>query len=129
VGVRELAKLMELEYSDTGSYAGLQSGQWVTGITSGVTCASLSFSSVNYTAQAKSICSSIVSNAKINTAGNGLFYTGTSGGSYPYNKYYSIMVGLNNGSTYCYGISGVSEGPYTVTPTTPPYTIGCWGNP
>jgi prepilin-type N-terminal cleavage/methylation domain-containing protein len=25
-GVRELAKLMELEYSDTGSYAGLQSG-------------------------------------------------------------------------------------------------------
>jgi hypothetical protein len=80
---------------------------------------------VNYTAQAKNICTSIVNNAKGNSAGR-IFLAGNSVNT---STKYSIMVGLNNGGYYCYGSGGISEGLYGGAAPNPPYGVGCYYNP
>ncbi len=114
--VSQLQTLMELNYSDSGSYGALQIG-WVpqsgacTGFTSG-----------SYAAKAQQICNDIVNNAA--DPGWGApgykFYTGNSVGV----QDYSIMVYLNDGKWYCAGSSG-AKGEYTSYNVQP----GCWNNP
>ncbi len=127
--VRELRNILELVYDDTGSYDTMNKG-WVT--QSVPTCTGF-FASVDakYRAQAIAICDKIVANVKTaNTVGpTYLFWLSQGMGNS--DKYYSIMVPLNNGKWLCSG-SGGTTGEYDAygggagDPTAKP---GCWGNP
>lgn len=92
---------------------------------------------VKYRAQAIAICAKIVANSP-STGSNGRLwvYNGMGGGTVNdpkfLEKYFSIMVPLNNGKVFCSGSSGVSaeyagSGTVPNTPNTQP--AGCWGNP
>lgn len=109
MGVRELAKLFELEYNDTGSYLGLNTNScsWVTISSSNCN----SFFTGTYATQARNICNNILANANTNlwaTPGYGLLICNGIDGS----KKYSIMAALNaNSSSYffCSGSGGTSN--------------------
>ena len=116
----EFKKLMELEYLDTGSYAGLNRG-WATA----ASCASEPYSGA-YAQKAIEICSSL-GNLVSNPSGNGHMHIGvnTSLGFSSSNDY-SIMVRLPNNRYFCVGSSGgVSD-----TTTGGSWSEdGCYGNP
>jgi len=103
-GFMEYRKLLALEYSDNGSYNGLQNGQWIPN--SGVnakTCDTMTLSG-NYVSQARAICNSIYKNIS-STSVNRLYF-----GAYPSNvTRYSMMAVLSNNKHICVGISGTSD--------------------
>jgi len=117
-GVAQLVNLMNLNYSDYGSYCQLQYG-WITA--DGGTCDSV-FSG-SYATQGRAICKSIFNNAKDLWGPTGAFriYSNTSLGC---SSTYSFMVALNNGKWYCSGSSG-SKGEYTAYTSQP----GCYNTP
>lgn len=107
-GVRELAKLFELDYDGTGSYTGLNSDScsWVTVSSSNCN----SFFTGTYTIQARNICNNISANANTNlwvTPGYGLLICNAIDSS----QKYSIMAALNNNPPdfFCSGSSGTSN--------------------
>ncbi len=134
--VAQMRKLMDFVYDDTGSYASMQQAGWVT--TTYPTCtAYFANADVKYKAQAIAICDKIIEHTPKNGTTN-LFWSTTGMGGGTVNdpkyleKYYSIMVPLNNGKIFCSGSSGVSAeyssyGGWPDTPNTQP--AGCWGNP
>lgn len=116
--VLEFRKLMELEYSDTGSYANLNKS-WVGSATS---CANRGYAGT-YAAQAIAICNGIVG---LTTDGTYEFYTGVNqaGGTYSNIRNYAIMAPLSTG-WFCAGSSGRTyEGPHNSWLGT-----GCYANP
>jgi len=116
--VSQWVTLMELNYSDYGSYCQLQYG-WIT--KSGGTCDSV-FSGT-YAPKARAICKNVFNNAKDIWAPTGGYriYSNTSVGCA---KAYSFMIALNDGKWYCAGSSGIHE-------EYPSYTNqpGCYNNP
>ena len=107
-GVREFEKLLQLEYSDTGSYAALQSCTWLP--ISAPNCDSM-FSGT-YRDQARNICNNIVANATPVWGSPGyslLICNGVDNG-----QKYSIMATLgannyNNNYFFCSGSSGTTD--------------------
>ncbi len=109
-GVKELAKLFELEYSDNGSYINLNTNScsaWAP--ISASNCNS--FFTGTYAVQARNICNNILSNAKKDLWGNpgyGLFICNGVDTS----QKYAIMAALNGNSNsyfFCSGSSGTSD--------------------
>ncbi|OHB15230.1 MAG: hypothetical protein A2431_01885 [Candidatus Zambryskibacteria bacterium RIFOXYC1_FULL_39_10] len=97
----QMANLMALEYSATGSYCNLQYG-WITA--GGGTCDTV-FSG-SYVNEARAICKSIFNNAGENgwsTPGAYKIYSNTGLGCA---STYSFMIYLNKGKWYCSGSSG-----------------------
>lgn len=90
-GARQFATLMHLEHTETGSYANLQSG-W------DYTAADCNNSFLgSYAANARTICTNIVSN-------NGSFYAGN---NVSLSNNFSVMVLLpSTGRYFCIGSSG-----------------------
>lgn len=110
-GVRQLVTLMQLEYTETGSYANLQAG-W------DYTAANCNDSyGGNYAANARTICTNIVSN-------NGSLYTGN---NVSLSTNFSIMGLLpSTNRYYCVGSSGRTSDMETSSTWTSP---GCYANP
>lgn len=108
--VRSFVPLMHLEFSETGSYAALQSG-WNTCTFSG-----------NYASQAQALCTHIMSVVN----GGNEFYTGN---ATSLANNFSVMARLNDGDYFCVGSSGRTyEGP--IDPGTGSWTgAGCYANP
>ncbi|KND48687.1 MAG: type II secretion system pseudopilin PulG [Parcubacteria bacterium C7867-005] len=122
-GVLEFRKLMELEYSNVGSYTNLNQG-WV-GTTVNPTCALRGYSGVN-AAQAVSMCGEIQKNITSKSAND--FHTGVDISlGFSNSRQYSIMARLSTGQYFCAGSSGKtskqgnSGNGWTGT--------GCYGNP
>ena len=111
----EFSKMMDLEWLETRSYAGLQNSSWntCTGFTG------------NYAAKAQLLCESMLSK----TSGTSFdFYAGITTPTFSYSNSFSIIVLLNNGSFFCVGSSGKYEGP--PNPGTGLGTgTGCYNNP
>jgi prepilin-type N-terminal cleavage/methylation domain-containing protein len=106
VSVRELSKLMALEYQDNGSYSNLQPCSWVP---QSKTCDEM-FSGT-YASQARAICNSIVKNAPAIWGTPG--YSFLLCNSLDYNQKYSIMATLSSvPHFFCAGSSGVSDNVY-----------------
>ncbi len=99
--VVEFRKLMELEYSDTGSYANLNKS-WAG---TSVSCAARGYAG-NYAAQAVTICNKIRDGISPQTAND--FYTGVNTGAGLSNSsQFSVMARLPGSSYYfCVGSSG-----------------------
>jgi len=118
--VLEMRTLMELQYSDTNSYAVLNRNAWAG---TSATCSSLGFTG-NYASQALNICNSIendISNHNPNE-----FYTGVNASHSTVDEY-SIMARLSTGYYFCAGSSGATTDKGTgsdgyIGP-------GCWANP
>lgn len=117
----EFRKIMELQFSETGSYGALNRG-WASATAS---CATRGYSGA-YATKAVQICESIEKLVK-NPSGNGFMYTGvnTTAGFSNANQY-SVMVRLPSGTFFCAGSSGgVSD-----TTTGGAWAqAGCYGNP
>jgi len=94
-GVRQFATLMQLEYSDTGSYAALQGYGW------DYTAANCNDSfSGNYAVNARQICANIVENA-------GAMYVGTNiNNSTMFSIFAPLPGSAAQGYYYCIGSSG-----------------------
>lgn len=114
----EFQKLMELEYSDTGSYANLQKG-WASNSND---CTAKSFGG-NYSSKALSICNQLVSLSEDGffpnpPPGGYRFHTGTQAGQLDPNDYkraFSIIVYLPGKQAYfCIGSGGKSDDTSTV---------------
>lgn len=122
-GVKQFQILLNLEYNEKGTYAGLQGDAWIP-LTK--TCANIVFSSANYAVKARAICSNIISNITNTSSsgytGNAYFYTGTTATAY--SKEYSIMALLSDGTYFCVGSGGTSIGTYG-----PWNTPGCFYTP
>ncbi len=123
--MKEFQKLLEFEFSDTGSYRNLQySGPspfyaWIPN-----TPCDSSFSG-NYAQKAREICKVIVANSAPSIWGDGWrFY---SGNAFDLDSKYSIVASLPNGQFLCIGSSGMSD----KTPSQTPYWTGkgCYSNP
>ena len=117
-GVVEFAKLLELEYMDTGRYDALQKGSWAPE----TQCVNVPFTG-NYAAQAKDICNSITTNALVTASDKEAFI------SYNYSdlsQTYSVMAKLNSGKWFCVGKSGTSEPNWY---SGSPQPVGCPYNP
>ena len=121
----EFQKLLEIEFSETGSYIALQYNgidpfnAWIPN----TTCNS-SFSGNNAT-KAREICKVIVDNSSPSIWGAGWkFY---SGNGVDLNSKYSIMASLPSGEFLCIGPSGTSD----KTPSQTIYWVGagCYSNP
>jgi prepilin-type N-terminal cleavage/methylation domain-containing protein len=120
--VRELQKVMELDYDDTGNYSHFLTGAWVP-----QTLACDAMFSGSYVTEARRICAVIDENNSTSLGVDILIATEaftTSGGTNT--TKYSIMAALNNGKYFCAGSSGVSE---VVNYAAIPYPIGCYFNP
>jgi prepilin-type N-terminal cleavage/methylation domain-containing protein len=104
-------KLLQMEYSETGSYAALQSG-WDT---SAASCAG-SFSGA-HAAEARTVCASLTEKIS-DSAGTNKVYTGNNVGL---KDHFSIMVRLpsNESRMFCMGSSGQSS----------EIAYGAWSNP
>jgi prepilin-type N-terminal cleavage/methylation domain-containing protein len=118
--VNQMRTLLELEYSDTGSYTALN--QNISWIYTYADCDTYMLG--NYASQAKEICKKLVDNASMTWTSLKLYF-GTQG-SIP--SKYSIMVGLPGRNAFlCAGSSGaitvmpVGSGDWTYP--------GCWSNP
>jgi len=116
--VIQFAKLMAMEYSETGSYTNLNKG-WA-GANSN-TCASRNYGG-NYAVQATAMCQGILDLA---TDSGYEFYTGVQVDNA---KNFSVMASVSNGY-FCAGSSGATyEGP--INPGTGSWTgSGCYANP
>jgi len=115
----QFANLAELQYSDTGSYAGLQRG-WVP---NAGTCEQR-YTLGNYAAQAIVLCNAIVAQ---HTAGTvSVFHSGVNAGlGFTYTNDYSFMARLPSSGYYaCVGSSGKSVGPWNNW-----NSLGCYNNP
>ena len=119
-GVREFEKLMQLEYSETGSYTNLETCSWVP-FTS-PDCNSM-FSGV-YAQQARNICTNIVSNATPQWGPPG--YSFLVCNAVDNAQTYSIMASLSTGHWFCSGSNGVGN---NVDYYALPYPLGCYYNP
>jgi prepilin-type N-terminal cleavage/methylation domain-containing protein len=118
--VLEMRTLMELEYSDSDSYAKLNRGKWAG---TSVACSSLGFTG-NYATQALNICNSILNDVSSPSANE--FYTGVSS-SFSNSGQYSIMARLSNGYYFCAGSSGATTDKGT---SSDGWTgSGCYANP
>ncbi|MGB4076685.1 MAG: type II secretion system protein [Minisyncoccia bacterium] len=115
--VRQLATMMSLQYSDSGSYANLQYGWDI----SAATCAD-SFTGT-YAAKVREICTKIT---ELNT-GSGM-YTGVTAAGTTNTTHFSIMAFLPaKGTWFCVGSGG---GNSDTTVVAGPYSgNGCPGNP
>lgn len=120
VSIKEFQKLIELDYSETGSYSNFQtsSSVWYP-----VTSCSTAFSG-NYATQGRAICNDIAAKASDWFGVSQRFHVGNSVST---STKYSIMIALNDGTFLCAGSSGASN-------TTPAITgywtgVGCYGNP
>ncbi len=110
-GVRQLASMMHVERNDTGSFANLQSG-WDYNATD----CNNSFAG-NHAANARQICTSIVSNTL-------RFYTGN---NQSLSSEFSIMAELpSTGRYYCMGSSGRTSDTETGATWG---AAGCYANP
>lgn len=113
----EFSKLLYLEHTDSGSYAGLQRGAWntCTGFTG------------NYADRAQDICESILDKTP-GTSND--FYTGVSG-SFNQANNFSVMVRLNSDADFfCVGSGGGKyEGPSTPSGGSAWSGSGCYANP
>ncbi len=120
ISIKEMEKLLQLEYSETGSYAALQPNTWFP-----VSTACNSAFSGNYAASARVICTDII--AKASNWYNGGNYRLWLGNATSQSTRYSIMIGLNVGGNkfLCTGSSGRSE----TTDTAGWSGVGCYGNP
>lgn len=117
--VLEFRKIMEMEFSDTGSYTNLNRG-WVGSVTN-PSCATRGYAGT-YATQAIAICNGIVG---LTADGANELFTGvnTSAG-YSNGLNYSIMASISTG-WFCAGSSGRTyEGP-----TGSWLGTGCYGNP
>jgi prepilin-type N-terminal cleavage/methylation domain-containing protein len=114
----QFTKLLALEYSETGTYAGLQKG-WVTDSAS---CSSVGFTG-NYASQAVKICEALSTKAKL--GGAGFMYTGVSGGIHTRN--FSVMVRLPDSKFFCAGSSGATSA--TEDGIVDWLDPGCYSNP
>jgi prepilin-type N-terminal cleavage/methylation domain-containing protein len=123
----QMRSLLELEYAETGSYAGLQSpGAWIANDTE---CEAATFTSVNYATQARNMCKAIVAVSRwIDAEPNLKFYLGTKLGL---PNQYSIMIALPYKKTYfCMGSSGANSDIETETSGGGAYDeAGCWAKP
>ncbi|PIR85574.1 hypothetical protein COU14_03575 [Candidatus Kaiserbacteria bacterium CG10_big_fil_rev_8_21_14_0_10_44_10] len=115
--VIQFARLMALEYSDTGSYANLNRG-WAG---TNATCASRNYGG-SYGTQATEMCQSILDLALDST---NEFYTGVQVDNA---RNFSVMARVTAGY-FCAGSSGATyEGP--INPGTGSWTgSGCYANP
>ena len=114
----QFANLAEMQYLDTGSYAGLQRG-WVP---NNNTCANL-YTVGNYAAQALALCNAIVAQHPAGTIS--MFYSGVNGLSFNYQDDYSFMALMPSSGYYaCVGSSGKSVGPWNNW-----NSPGCFNNP
>lgn len=121
--VAQLATMMQLNFSDYGSYCQLQYG-WTTA--AGGTCSTI-FSGT-YASRAQQMCTQIFNNAGENNwgaPGGYKIYSNTSTGCA---TTYSFMIFLNNGNWYCSGSSG-AKGEYASYGDPPNSNPGCYGNP
>ena len=119
----ELRKLLQLQYTDTGSYAPLNVPGWIG--TSGVTCEAKGFSGT-YAAQAISICNALRNAAPRDDY---VFYIGVETAyGYSLAENYSILAVVANDRMTCIGSSGAISAniPWTGSNYTQP---GCYGNP
>lgn len=123
--MKEFQKLLEFEFSDTGSYRNLQYqgtdpfNAWIPN-----TPCDSSFSG-NNAQKAREICKVIVANSAPSIWGEGWkFY---SGNGFDLDNKYSIMASLPNGKFLCIGPSGDSD----TTPDETTYWVGtgCYWNP
>jgi prepilin-type N-terminal cleavage/methylation domain-containing protein len=119
----QIATLMELNFSDYGSYCNLQGVGWITA--EGSTCTT-AFSG-NHATKMRQICTQVFNNAADNgwgAAGTYRIYTSNTVGC---TSAYSFMVFLNNGKWYCIGSSGKGEYADYSQPVGGNY--GCYNNP
>lgn len=119
--VLEFRKLMELEYSETGSYANLNRG-W-TGTT--LSCSARGYAGT-YATRAAQICSAILATIPNKSAND--FYTGVNTSAGLSNStQYSIIARMPDGTYFCAGSSGrvsrgnINDGAWL--------GAGCYGNP
>lgn len=115
--VIQFSKVMELEYSDTGSYANLNKGWAGTN-----TCASRNYGGA-YAANVTAMCQEILS---LNGGTGNILHTGVSGAAgYNNIEHFSIMARLTSGAFFCVGSSGGNyEGPASGWSGS-----GCYANP
>jgi prepilin-type N-terminal cleavage/methylation domain-containing protein len=132
--VIQLRNLMHLEYSDTGSYAGLQGNPgWVFSDTA--SCPAGAFSSVTRAAKALEICNKI--GPLISGSGNRLFIGSVSTSVVPAanaSQSFSIMARLSSSAKiFCVGHNGKTSTAFQILPANAPdwgYTNdGCWADP
>lgn len=114
-GIKQFVTLLQLEYSDTGSYTALQSGWDYTA----AECNN-SFSGT-YAANARQICTNIVSNS-------GAIYTGTNINNATMFSVFAPLPGsAAQGYYFCMGSSGAVTS--VGTPSNGWVTPGCHANP
>ncbi len=111
----EFRKLLELEYSETGSYANLQGGTaWVGSDVSATTCEAKGFAG-SYAAKALQICNNLRSLITNNAFEFHVGIDPTGGRSI--STHYSLMAYLPGTVLFCIGSSGaqssVANGAYT----------------
>lgn len=123
--MKEFQKLLELEFSETGSYRNLQySGASPFSAWMPNTPCDSSFAG-NNALKAREVCKVIVSNSSASIWGEGWkFY---SGNGVDLDGKYSMMASLPNGQFLCIGSSGTSD----KTPSQTAYWVGtgCYSNP
>ena len=111
--VKQMAILMDLEYSEKKSYANLQQSNaagwmnYAVNCTSGAAAGNEYLTASNYATKAADICKNIIAN-NTTLSTSGAFHSDTSGDN---DQRYSIMAALSNGDYYCVGSSGSSSGP------------------
>jgi len=122
--VLELRKLMELTYSEHGSYAGLNRGWIGTGATN-PTCENRGYTGT-FGPQAVAVCEGIVSN--IASHENRLFTGVNTDMGFSLAAHYSIMALLPDGTLFCAGSSGATSSgvPFSLAGYLEP---GCYSNP
>lgn len=121
--VRQMRILMQQSFSDTGTFAGVQTQSWITG------SGDCSVYVGTYAAQAKQICLAIVSLSL--SSGSGYLWSGTAllGSDPNQNKYYSIMAYLpGKGAFFCMGSNGQNTDTGTASSPTPWSQPGCYGD-
>jgi len=117
----EFRKLLQLEYSETGSYTNLQKG-WVGDGNPNPLCENRGFAGT-YASQAVAVCKALIANG---ASGNNMFHTGVNS-PYTTAEHFALMAILPNGDMFCLGSSGrSSEVDYSSANYTQP---GCYSNP
>lgn len=124
----QFAKLMELEYSESKTYANLQRGDGGFWASSAADCDSR-YTLGNYAAKAASVCKELVKNSDVGFLENLRFYSGTQFADY--DRRYSLMVYLPGKKVYaCVGTGGKSEGiSYAYLLASGWSLPGCYSNP
>ena len=123
--VKELQKLMELEYNDTGKYVNFQPQVWVP---ANASCDDL-FTASLYKDEARKVCNHIFANLPARSPyDGGTQYMVYFGNALDLNNKYSIIVALNTSNFFCAGSSG---GTSENTPSQVGYWSGkgCYSNP